>query len=142
MAKSSEKSHSCDVLIIGGSLNGGTLACALSHLGMQTTIIDTLEPSTGLDAEFDGRASAIAFASKCLLETIGLWDLMAETACPIQDIRVSEGNSPFFNNAYICCLLKPTRSETLFHNRRRSGFFWLIILFIASLHSALKERRD
>jgi 2-octaprenyl-6-methoxyphenol hydroxylase len=96
MAKSSEKSHSCDVLIIGGSLNGGTLACALSHLGMQTTIIDTLEPSAGLDAEFDGRASAIAFASQCLLETIGLWDLMAETACPIQDIRVSEGNSPFF----------------------------------------------
>jgi 2-octaprenyl-6-methoxyphenol hydroxylase len=92
----SKKSHDCDVIIIGGGLVGGTLACALSHLGIRTIVVDTQALSEGLDAEFDGRASAIAFASQCLLESVGLWDLMEENACPIQDIRVSEGNSPFF----------------------------------------------
>lgn len=86
----------CDVLIVGGGLVGGTLACALSHWGLRTIVVDTQDPSVGLDAEFDGRASAIALASQRLLESVGLWDLVAENACPIRDIRVTEGNSPFF----------------------------------------------
>jgi 2-octaprenyl-6-methoxyphenol hydroxylase len=96
MLETSTIKHSCDVVIIGGGFIGGTLACALSHLGLRTSIIDTQDPAIGLDVKFDGRASAIAFASQRLLESVGIWDLLAETACPIKDIRVSEGNSPFF----------------------------------------------
>jgi 2-octaprenyl-6-methoxyphenol hydroxylase len=86
----------CDVLIVGGGLVGGTLASALAHWGLRTVVVDTQDPSAGLDAEFDGRASAIALASQRLMESVGLWESMIENACPINDIRVTEGNSPFF----------------------------------------------
>ena len=86
----------CDVLIVGGGLVGGTLASALAHWGLRTVVVDTQDPASGLDAVFDGRASAIALASQRLLVSVGLWDSMNESACPIEDIRVTEGNSPFF----------------------------------------------
>ena len=94
--KPPENTLNCDVLIVGGGLVGGTLASALAHWGLRTVVVDTQDPSVGLDAEFDGRASAIALASQRLLESVGLWDSMTENACPIEDIRVTEGNSPFF----------------------------------------------
>jgi 2-octaprenyl-6-methoxyphenol hydroxylase len=51
--------------------------------------------------EFDGRASAIAFGSRRLLEALGVWPRLAQEAAPINDIlvtdgRVSRGASPFF----------------------------------------------
>ena len=50
---------------------------------------------------FDGRAYAIAAGSRRLLEEAGVWDRLAEPACPILDIRVSDGRlgrpaSPLF----------------------------------------------
>jgi 2-octaprenyl-6-methoxyphenol hydroxylase len=50
---------------------------------------------------FDGRAYAVAAGSRRLLEDAGVWDGLAEAACPILDIRVSDGRlgrpaSPLF----------------------------------------------
>jgi 2-octaprenyl-6-methoxyphenol hydroxylase len=85
-----------DVLIVGGGLVGGTLAAALALAGVKVVVVDRQAPSAALDAAFDGRYSAIALGSRRVLSTIGLWADLASAAAPIEDIRVSEGKSPFF----------------------------------------------
>jgi 2-octaprenyl-6-methoxyphenol hydroxylase len=85
-----------DVLIVGGGLVGGTLACALGDAGMIVAVVDAADPTAVLKAGFDGRASAIALSSRRLLEGVGLWDGMKNDAAPMLDIRVSEGRSNLF----------------------------------------------
>lgn len=85
-----------DVIIIGGGMIGTTLAVALGGAGLSVALIDRLDPVTMVDMPFDGRASAIAYASYRALEAIGAWKHMAAEAQPILDIRVSEGDSRLF----------------------------------------------
>ncbi|MCZ6604159.1 MAG: UbiH/UbiF/VisC/COQ6 family ubiquinone biosynthesis hydroxylase, partial [Alphaproteobacteria bacterium] len=44
----------------------------------------------------DGRTTALSHASTNLMMAIGLWDKIAPQACPILDIRVSDGDAPVF----------------------------------------------
>jgi 2-octaprenyl-6-methoxyphenol hydroxylase len=85
-----------DVLIVGGGLVGGTLACALAREGIEVAVIDGTDPKSLLAAEYDGRCSAIALGCQKVLDTIGLWELIAEETQPILDIRVADGDSPLF----------------------------------------------
>src|SRR5690349_10052980 len=85
-----------DVLIVGGGMVGQTLAVALGGAGLSVVLIDRADPATFLDAGFDGRVSAIAAGSRAVLDTLGVWQGMAEKAEPILDIRVTEANSPLF----------------------------------------------
>ncbi len=85
-----------DVLVIGGGLVGGTLACALAEAGLITAVVEIGNPDEALAATFDGRASAVALSSRRLLEGIGAWEKIEPDACPILDIRVSEGESRLF----------------------------------------------
>ncbi|NQV82252.1 MAG: 2-octaprenyl-6-methoxyphenyl hydroxylase [Rhodospirillales bacterium] len=85
-----------EVLIVGGGLVGATLAVALGQAGLDVAVVDTADPVANLDAGFDGRASAIALATQRVLAGLGLWTALQPQAAPILDIRVSEGNSPFF----------------------------------------------
>ena len=84
-----------DVLIAGGGLVGLTLAIALGRAGLDVIAVDREDPAQVLDAAFDGRASAIAHASRRALEAIGIWRHVRE-AEPILDIRVSDGQSLLF----------------------------------------------
>lgn len=85
-----------DVLISGGGMAGMTLACALAENGLEVAIVDLAAPRDSLEPSFDGRASAIAFASYRMLEAIKVWDGMKAFAQPIEEIRVSDGSSPLF----------------------------------------------
>lgn len=80
-----------DVIIIGGGLVGMTLALALDAHGVTSAVVDAADLDATLTAAFDGRASAIASASATMFGTIGLGPLLAEHACPIHRIRVSDG---------------------------------------------------
>jgi 2-octaprenyl-6-methoxyphenol hydroxylase len=89
-----------DVAIAGGGMVGLTLALALSQAGMKVAVADPLMPAQLLDERFDGRVSALAFASVRMLRALGLWDELAPDAQPINDIVVSDGElgkkpSPF-----------------------------------------------
>lgn len=85
-----------EVLIIGGGLVGATLAIALGQAGLEVAVVDTQDPKEGLDAGFDGRASAIALATRRVLQRLDIWPALDKAAAPIKDIRVSEGRSLFF----------------------------------------------
>ena len=85
-----------DVLIIGGGLVGGTLACALAQSGVKAVAVDLDPPATQLEPIYDGRSSAISLSSQRVLETVGIWRYMTEGAAAIDEIRVTDGNSPLF----------------------------------------------
>lgn len=85
-----------DILIAGGGLVGGTLACGLAEAGLRVVVVDAQDPKVGLEAAFDGRASAIALSSKRVFDGLGLWPLMQPETAAINEIRVSDGDSLFF----------------------------------------------
>ncbi len=85
-----------DILIAGGGLTGLTMALALARVGLSITLVDREPYSTQLSPRFDGRVSAVARGSKHVLAHLGAWAGMAPHAEPILDIRVSDGNSPFY----------------------------------------------
>jgi 2-octaprenyl-6-methoxyphenol hydroxylase len=86
----------CDVLIVGGGLVGGPLACALADNGLTVAVVDAEPPAATLAPAFDGRASAVALGPQRLLAAIGLWPDIEPAAAPIKHIRVSDGPSPLF----------------------------------------------
>ena len=75
---------------------GATLAVALGRAGLTVDVVDREHPATATADAFDGRASAIAFASARALDGIGLWRAVEPHAQPILDIRVSDGDSTLF----------------------------------------------
>ena len=85
-----------DVIIVGSGMIGATLAVALGGAGLRVALIDRINPATMVDVPFDGRASAVAYASYRALDAIGVWRYLAAEAQPILDIRVSEGDSLLF----------------------------------------------
>ncbi len=89
------------VCVIGAGPVGGTLACRLAAAGIPTAVIDRAPLPPMEHPAFDGRAYAVAAGSRRLLEQAGLWDRLDAGACPILDIRVSDGRlgrpaSPLF----------------------------------------------
>lgn len=92
-----------DVIIVGGGLNGPALALALAQGGLSVTVIDTRPAPARAEAGFDGRAYALAIASKRLLSVLGVWPSVADHAQPILQIKASDGRAgqgaaPFFLN--------------------------------------------
>jgi 2-octaprenyl-6-methoxyphenol hydroxylase len=92
---------SAEVCVVGAGPVGGTLACRLAGAGIATVVVDRAALPPMEHPAFDGRAYAIAAGSRRLLEQAGVWDPLAATACPIRDIRVSDGRlgrpaSPLF----------------------------------------------
>ena len=61
------KKPDADVIIVGGGLNGPALGLALARAGLTVTVIDAQPARARAEAVFDGRAYALAIASKRLL---------------------------------------------------------------------------
>ncbi|SFG27329.1 2-octaprenyl-6-methoxyphenol hydroxylase [Roseobacter denitrificans OCh 114] len=90
-----------DILIVGGGLNGPTLALALAQAGHSVTMIDAVPLGSRKSPGFDGRCYAMALTSTRLLEAVGIWETLEPDAQPMLDIKVTdgragEGPSPFF----------------------------------------------
>src|SRR6185503_14157166 len=89
-----------DVLVCGGGMVGMTLGLALSQGGLHTVVVDALAVPAVLDPQFDGRVSALAFASVRMLTALGAWAHLERHAEPIHEILVTDGKpgapaSPF-----------------------------------------------
>jgi 2-octaprenyl-6-methoxyphenol hydroxylase len=85
-----------ELVIVGGGLVGLSLATACAGAGLDVAVIDRETPERRVEPAFDGRTSAIAFGSQRILAGIGVWGDIARDAEPIREIRVADGDSPFF----------------------------------------------
>jgi 2-octaprenyl-6-methoxyphenol hydroxylase len=93
--------NDADIVIAGGGLNGPALALALAGAGFRVVVVDARPAPARAEAGFDGRAYALAIASRRLLTAIGVWDRVADRAQPMVQIKASdgragEGSAPFF----------------------------------------------
>lgn len=91
----------CDILIVGGGLNGPAMALTLARSGFRVTVVDAMAEKLRKNAAFDGRSYALALTSQRLLQAIGVWDRVADAAQPMLEIKVTdgragEGPSPFW----------------------------------------------
>lgn len=78
-----------DAVIVGGGLAGPTLALALAQEGLSVALVDARPEAAA--AHFDGRAYALAVASRRLLTHVGVWAHVANHAQPILGIKVADG---------------------------------------------------
>jgi 2-octaprenyl-6-methoxyphenol hydroxylase len=76
-----------DVLIGGAGFAGLSLAIALKQALGPSFKITVADPAL---ERSDPRASAIVAAARRLFETIGVWDVVAESAQPILDMRITD----------------------------------------------------
>lgn len=79
-----------DILIAGGGLNGPALGIALAQAGLRVTVVDARPAPARAEAGFDGRAYALALASKRLLTVTGIWPRISNYQ-PILKIKASDG---------------------------------------------------
>ncbi len=84
-------SNDCDVLIVGGGLNGPVLALALAQGGLTSIVLDARSAEARGEPAFDGRAYALALGSRRMLAALGLWGGLAGEAQAIEAIRISDG---------------------------------------------------
>ena len=82
-----------DVLISGGGMVGLPLGLALAQGGLKTVIVDAAPAAKVLDPNFDGRVSALAYASVRMLNALGVWENLAPHAQPIREILVTDGKA-------------------------------------------------
>jgi 2-octaprenyl-6-methoxyphenol hydroxylase len=88
---------SADVIIVGGSYVGLTLALALvDELGPDVTVA-VVDRGAGLDvaratSDRDPRASAISAASRNLLKALGLWAALEDDATPVTSIELTDSS--------------------------------------------------
>jgi 2-octaprenyl-6-methoxyphenol hydroxylase len=82
--------HDYDLVIIGGGLVGGSLACALSGCGLRIAVVEAVPPSAELQPSYDERVIALSWGSRRILDAIGLWAAIAPEAEPIRKVHVSD----------------------------------------------------
>lgn len=81
---------SYDVLIIGGSMVGAALACALGGSPLRVGVVEARRTQPlAPDDEFELRVSAITRASQHIFESLGVWQAMqAQRVNPYQEMHV------------------------------------------------------
>lgn len=87
-----------DVAIIGGGLSGLTMACLLGQSGFSVLCLDRESKVQTLQADFDGRTTAISYGSRAVLQEAGVWDLCSALTAPILDIQILDGSSSVLLN--------------------------------------------
>jgi 2-octaprenyl-6-methoxyphenol hydroxylase len=92
--KQTSKKETYDVIIVGGGLAGLSMACLLGSKNLNVCCIDALDPQKTLHEKFDGRTTAISWASQKVLDNAGIWEDLIKDACPINDIQILDGDSP------------------------------------------------
>ena len=89
------------VLIIGGSITGVTLAIILAQNGIDVTLIERGKVSVKRLHLFDGRAYALALSTHKMLHATDLWNGLSGNSEPILDIKIKTSNNNTTNNSLL-----------------------------------------
>ena len=98
MTNSVSSSTAFDLVILGAGMTGASLVHLLQpalQTGMRIALIDRQQIHWTEDVlerppSFDGRATALAWGSRQLLQRMGCWEALIDRACAIQHIQVSD----------------------------------------------------
>jgi 2-octaprenyl-6-methoxyphenol hydroxylase len=80
-----------EVVVAGGGMVGLTLGLALAQAGIEVLVVDAEVPKSQLEASYDGRAFAIAYASFRMWRALGLGPALEPHAQPIEKILCTDG---------------------------------------------------
>lgn len=80
-----------DIAVVGGGLSGGLAALALAREGFSVALIDAEAPAAMQGDAFDGRTTAIAYASARVFRRLEVWPAIERDVEPIRDILVADG---------------------------------------------------
>jgi 2-octaprenyl-6-methoxyphenol hydroxylase len=80
-----------DLIIVGGGLNGASLALAAAQSGLNSVVVDALPRDAQIQDDFDGRSYALALSSQRMLRGLGIWDGLDSHAQVMDEIKVSDG---------------------------------------------------
>lgn len=83
-----------DVIIAGAGLVGATFALAAAQGGLKVVLIDPQPFDAQLAPTFDGRSTAIAFATFRMLDALGVGAALRPHACRMDRILVTDGRRP------------------------------------------------
>lgn len=83
-------SNSFDVAIVGGGMVGASLAAALTPLGLRVALVESVPLQSESQPSFDERTTALSNGSRRILNSMGVWDVVAPEAAPIRRIHVSD----------------------------------------------------
>jgi 2-octaprenyl-6-methoxyphenol hydroxylase len=81
------------ILIVGAGHSGLLLALALDHAGLPVTVIEAQPLETIMTAPFDGRALALMYGSRRVLDAMGVWPAFADIAEPVRGVRLRDGGT-------------------------------------------------
>ncbi|MGA2399474.1 MAG: 2-octaprenyl-6-methoxyphenyl hydroxylase [Steroidobacteraceae bacterium] len=79
-----------DIAIVGGGMVGASLAVALEGVGVRTALIEAVPHDAAAQPSFDERTTALSNGSRRILETLGVWQDVADAATRIAKIHVSD----------------------------------------------------
>jgi len=85
-----KKLNDYDLVIIGGGLVGGSLACALAGTGLRLCVVEAVPPRSEAQPSYDERVIALSWGSRRIFGGIGLWEAIAARAEPIRQVHVSD----------------------------------------------------
>jgi 2-octaprenyl-6-methoxyphenol hydroxylase len=79
-----------DIAVIGGGMVGASLAVAAAAAGRRIVLIEGTAPDSSAQQSFDGRTTALGNASRRILESLGVWNGVADQCGVIRAIHVSD----------------------------------------------------
>ncbi|QTS83612.1 2-octaprenyl-6-methoxyphenyl hydroxylase [Coxiella endosymbiont of Amblyomma nuttalli] len=79
-----------DIVIIGAGLVGMSLTVALQNQGIRIAVLEHHLPQATLLTQKDTRPITLSLGSHQILQTLDVWDDLADEACPISIVHVSE----------------------------------------------------